>query len=222
MSALANTPHIPLSGTANALQLQSLVDAVDISGMVAGRPGSLTLSVPHLMAVSFSAAAPNSAAAAAAPQPLTAGQAALVQAAVTQANAAALITPSAASGNPTTANTPASTIQNMVKGVTMIAATPGDLKQLEAGATATLQWWGWTLKLNESSTQALSKLLVNDMAGLTALTKALAPISAPLAATNSMVSAVAAGLHTWISKQDHGHGVVIHGYLFVGLLVEGA
>jgi hypothetical protein len=215
MNATANAPRTPRSGSANAAQLQTLIDTVDISGMVTGTPGKLALSAPHLMATSFllpGSAAPG-------PQTLSAGQAALVQAAIAQANAAALGTVSAATGQPVQANTPLTTIQSIARGVTPLGATAIDIQQLEAGATATLHWWGWALQLEEGATAAMARLLASDLAGLSAVAAALAAISAPLAAVGSMVSA--AGLNQWIAQVNRGYGVQLRSFLFVGVMVEG-
>ena len=223
-----------MTGSDNAQQSANLVQNVDTSQIILGTPGAWSVSLAHAVIaaqplVAVAAAGAGRAAVAAGPVPagagpLSAGQAALVQSAVNQSNAAAATTPSAASGSATTANTPADTITKVAQGITSIASTPANIKQLEAGTTATLHWWGWELDLNESATQALEALLTTDIEGLMSIGTALAFVSAPLAAVSGIISAVAGALEKWISDEDGDDkaGVVIKGYLWVAVRVTAA
>lgn len=90
-----------------------------------------------------------------------------------------------------------------------------------AGTVAALHWWGWELTLNEAATQALLRLLGSDVKGLLAAAAALAPASAVLAAVAAVILAAGEGLDTWVAHGDAaGHnGVVIHGYMWIGVWV---
>ena|SRR5215469_13067768 len=208
-----------MSGTNNALQLQALIQTIDNHNLVSGNPGNFTVSLLHPAMVSTLTA--DTVAASTVPA-ISYGQAAIVEAAVTKTNAAAAATPSAASGNSTTASTPVEVVTNIFKGLNAITSAPKDIQTMEAGASATLNWWGWSLVLNESATQAFLDLLGNDLADLGTILAAFAAISAPLAAAGAIVAAVSTGLDKWISAADaNKKGVTINGYLWVGVWVQG-
>lgn len=198
-----------MSGSENAQYLKSIITKVEGSGLVQGAaPGAFALQIPQAAPVQGAAAGEG---------PLNPGEAALVRNAISLSNDSA--TPAAAPG----AGAIASAIDAIAHGLTQIANTPADVKALVAGAAAKLHWWGWTLQLNESATQALSSLLKNDLAGLVMIATTLASASPPLAATAAILTAVAGGLSGWIAAEDQAQkGVVIHGYLWVGIWVQPA
>ena len=207
-----------MSGTTNALQLQSIVANAETASIIIGAPGSYALSVVHTSL----AATPQAALTVGTPAvALTPGQAALVQSAVNKANAAAIATPSAASGVEAAANTPITIITNLLKGLPLLLSAPEDIKKFEQGATATLHWWGWTLKMDEDSTKTFEKFLTTDIGGFAAIAAALSAISPPLAAAGAIISAVTTGLDGWVVGADTGKGVTINGYLWVGVYVTG-
>jgi hypothetical protein len=149
--------------------------------------------------------------------PLTGGQAALVDAAIKNSNAAAVQTPSAASGQHTTADTLLDIINAAMKGLPIISATATDIETIEQGAKATLHWWGWTVELTNDGSKALDKLFNNDLGGLSAILAALTPISAPLAAVAAILGAITTGLSAWIETENKGNGVTLKGYLWIGV-----
>jgi hypothetical protein len=207
-----------MSGTNSALSFQSIISNAEAAGVIIGTPGTFSLSVLHsVMAV---VAQPAIAVAQSATF-LTPGQTALVQSAVAKSNAAAAATPSAASGSPTSASTPITIIISVAKGLPLLDSTIHNIQTFEAGATAKLNWWGWTLNLSESSTKAFEALLTTDLAGFASIAAALTAVSAPLAAAGAIISAVATGLNGWVVGADTGKGVTINGYLWVGVLVTG-
>jgi hypothetical protein len=217
-------PPNQASGSSNAEQLASIIQTIDSQNIVVGAPGAWSLALPHTaITAQFLAGLPVTGTPA--PATPTPGQLSLAQSAANKSNAAAAATPSAASGAPTTANTAASIINNVAGGITNIASIPADIKTVEAGATATLKWWGWTLQLNESATTAFERLLGTDVASCVTIASALAAISAPLAAVAGIISAVATGVDTWVTAEDKkggNRGVTMKGYLWAGLWVEPA
>jgi hypothetical protein len=203
------------SGSTNAQQVQNLVQEADNLNMILGTPGGWTLSASQVV-VAAQGGSPFFAASALSPS-----QAQQIQTAIHNSNAAATETPSAASGNPTSANTPAAKIQSAATGLPNVAAIVTDIQQIEAGGQATLHWWGWSLKLNQNATTALQDILKTNLPALISIATALVAVSAPLAAALAIVSAAAVGLNAWISTEDAGQkGVVMNGYLWVGVVVE--
>ncbi len=199
------------SGSPNAQLLKQIIDKAEQLKVIQGStPGALSVSQPVAAAAS-SPAAPIAQAA-----PLTPGESALVRNAILRTNDAAPSVNAAPDAKGT-----ADAIDAVGKGLTTVAGTPQDIKTLVAGASARLHWWGWTLRLEESATQALEKLLVTDIGGLAAIATALAAIAAPLAAVAAVVTAIATGLDGWIKAEDGAKkGVVIHGYLWIGVWIE--
>jgi hypothetical protein len=209
-----------MTGSTNAEQTGNIVTNLDTAQAVQGTPGAWTISSSITIHALLGA---KLAVVGGGPAPtVTAGQALLAQAAVDKSNAAAASTTGAASGNPTTASTASGVITNIAQGLSNLADTPANIQQLEAGTTATLHWWGWEADLNESATQALLKLLGTDVAGLVSIATALAAISAPLAAIAAVVGAISTGFDVWITAEDtKKNGVIINGYLWVGISVSG-
>lgn len=209
-----------MAGSANAPDIRNLIAAVDATGIVTGRPGSWAISPFHLALFAGEDAKVRYAAVGMAASPITAGQAAVLDAAVTKSNAAAKTTPSAATGNATTGNSTASTIENAAKGLTAFANTPGDIEALQVGAEATLHWWGWSLKLTDNGTKALDRLLKSDIPGLLAILTALTGANAPFAAAAGIIGALSTALDQFVTTGNKGNGVTLSGYAWIVIWVD--
>ena len=214
----------------NAQQLSNIVTTVSDSQMISGNPGDWSL-VPLQLAMAaartvrsrvVSAAAGGGGAAAATAPAISAGEAALITPALDKSNAAAVTTPSAAGGTPVTSNTPPSTIQQILQDLNVVGEIGADISALEGHGKAMLHWWGWEADLDETGTKALSHLLTTDMKDLAAVAAALAAISPVLAAVSGIISIVSGALAAEVSAGDAGNGVVIKGYLWVGIAVSAA
>ena len=206
-----------MEGTKDVVQLQAVVDAVKDTGMISGMPGTFTISALYSVATTVMDIDGGGKG-----TPLSPLNAALVHAAIKKSNDAARATPSAASGKPTGASTSATLIDRILEGIPVIGSTSQDIRDIESGAEATLNWWGWSLNLNESATQAMRRLLNNDLETVAKILMALAAISAPLAAAGAVLKLAAGALAAWISDEDTRHdGVTIAGYLWVGVKVTG-
>jgi|HubBroStandDraft_2_1064218.scaffolds.fasta_scaffold196193_1 hypothetical protein len=198
-------------------QLSDIVTTVSNSPIIGGTPGEWHLVPLHLALATAQPVGGGSAAPVISP-----GATALLQQAIDKSNAAALTTPAAASGTPVTSNTSPSTIQSIMKGINFVGEIGADIAAMEKGGTATLHWWGWEANLNEAATQALDHLLTTDMKDLAVIAAALAAISPVLAAVSGIVSIVSAALEGDVTAADAGSGVVIKGYLWVGIDVSPA
>jgi hypothetical protein len=207
----------------NSQRLAGIINTVEDNHLVIGTPGSLSIAPLHPLLLAAIAPAVTGTPVSGAAGQFTSGQTAVVQTAINQSNAAALTTPSAASGNPTTANTSSTTISTIVNGVLGgidgIESIPEDIKTLEQGTTGTLHWWGWEADLNETATKALEDLLANGSTGIATILTALTPISAPLAAVAAAIKLVAGGLDTAIENKDQGKGVTLEGKLWIDLVL---
>ena len=209
-----------MTGSTNAQQTYQIVTNLETAQAVQGNPGTWTISSATTIHAFLGA---QLAVASGAPAPaVSAGDALIAQAAVIKSNAAAVATPKAASGNPTTASTAIGIITSFSNRYSNVVEIPAIIQKLEAGTTATLHWWGWEAKLNESATQALLELLGTDVPTLALILGSLAAISAPLAAVAAILGAVSTGLDTWIKQADTAkNGVIIDGYLWIGIWVKG-
>lgn len=204
------------SGSSNALQAQKVISQIEQTQALQGiMPGQWTLSATHIAICAKAVEVDGE-------PTLSVSDIALAQAAVAKSNAAAVNTPSAASGNPTTSSTDISKISSIVEGITSIADIPKNFKKLEAGATATLHWWGWELLLDESATEALQSLLKNDIVTLISISTALLSTgSAPFAAVLAIISGASTGLSIWVNAENNvKKGVDIEGYLWIGVWVS--
>jgi len=215
-------------------QLATIVTTVSDSQMISGSPGEWSL-VPFQLAmaaerkgrmIAAAAAGPRAGAAAAAPAlapAISAGDAALAQAAVIRSNAAAETTPAAAGGNTVSSNTPQTVIQTILQDLNVVGEIGADISRMEAGGKATLSWWGWELDLNEDATQAFNHLLTTDMKDLAVVAGALAAISPVLAAISGVISIVSGLLSAQVSAGDtNANGVIVKGYLWIGIAVSAA
>src|SRR5208283_539104 len=203
----------------NTQQLSSIVATISNSNLVVGMPGSWSLST----AASLPAGSRSQAVIAAAPaSTLLPGQVALAQAALSKSNAAAQVSPSATSANPVGASTPSGTIQSWLQDLNVVAAIGADISTMEQHGKVKLHWWGWEATWDEQGTKALEHLLATDMKDFTAVTAALATISPVLAAISGIISIVSGALASQISGADAGNGIVLHGYLWVGVDVKAA
>ncbi len=219
-----------MTGSTNAQQAQNIVNKINAALAVQGGPGNWSVSLPHIVIASLGLPSnATGAQLAIGAGPISLGETAVIQAAVAKSNAAAIATPSAASGQPTTSNTPLNTITTIVQGVTKaVGNIPNDVKALEQGATAKLNWWGWELDLDADATKALESLLTGDVASLMTIMGAIgtATGSAPIAAAAAIITAVAAGLSAWVSQEDSQNtppkGVSICGCLWVAIVVNPA
>jgi hypothetical protein len=206
-----------MGATAISPDIQALSNIIDIastSGMVSGTPGQWSVSAPAAPAgILYAAAAPVI--------PTADGQ--LVQNAVDKSNNAAATTPAAASGTPVTSSTPPDKVTQVLTDLNVIGHIGDDLSAMEAHGVATLHWWGWEAKFDEPGTQALAHLLGTDMTQLSAVLAALSAISPVFAAVGGILGIVAGALAGEVNSADNGHnGVVMKGYLWVGIAVDAA
>jgi hypothetical protein len=141
-----------------------------------------------------------------------------VESAVTQANQAAVATPSAATGTPAGGSTAVDKISSVIGAITDPTALT-DFQDFEAGATAQLNWWGWDLNLNQKSTLAFQNLLTNDLNSLAGAFSALI-VSPPFAAALIIIKALTSGLSQLISSENKGNGVNIKGFFWIVVWVE--
>jgi hypothetical protein len=205
-----------MSGSTNSQQLHQLVTTVNAAGIVSQNQIS-----------KFSMGKESRPLAA----PLTPDQTNLVQSAVVNANHAALlstVTPELATSSTLSANTIIGKITEVsTDGSNTISDAAGlvaNVPILDAGATATLHWWGWTLVLTEAATQALVTILGTDAKGLVTVAAALAPMSAGLAAVFAIVPITLGELSKWITSEDTANpkkGVAINFYLWIAPWVTG-
>lgn len=186
------------SGSPNAEQLWTIIEkAQNAHAIIGDAPGAFSISQRVAVSTRALTNAPVHAFRTFAAFPdaqLSVGESLLVQNAVMKTNAAAptsVVTPAATPPSfvklaatptpsdappaaPTSGNTPAAsdvatTIGTVASELPVVAETPSDIQRIIAGSTATLQWWGWTLKLNEDATTALNSLLTKDIGGLVAI-----------------------------------------------------
>jgi hypothetical protein len=200
-------------------QLDQLSRSLESPNLISGNPGTWSL---HPIHPAFMAAMSGTPAGA---LQLNTTQTGIALTALNQSNAAALTTPSAASGTPTTADTSVSTITSLVNGILGgidgVGRIPNEIKTLEQGTKATLHPWGWSANMDEDATTALEDLLSNGTTGIATILTALAPISAPLAAVAAILKLAASAIDELIEKADHGKGVTIDGVLWLYPRVTG-
>ena len=210
----------------NENQLSSLVVTVSDSGVISGDPGDWAFNQVHFnlmkAAVADVGGVGGGGAVAAPPANpnVTPAQAALINQAVVQSNAAATLTPAAATGEEVTSKTASSTIASVLTGLNVIADIGDDISNLEAGGKAHLHWWGWEASLDEVATQALIRLLGRDITELATVLAALAAIIPVAAAIGGCLGIVAAALAAQVNAADSNNphtGVSLKGYLWVGL-----
>jgi hypothetical protein len=181
------------SGTADKTQLQAIVNNAQASGAIVSPP-----TAPYAVVASATAALPPT-------------SATVIQNALTQSNAAKSTSPT-----PTGTSTPV--VGSTASDLNIIDSTKDDIDALEKGTVATLQWWGWTLTLTESATQALIRLIQTDFSGLWSIVNAFCPVLSIFSALEAILTA---GLDAWITNEDNAHGGVrIYGYLWIGVWVE--
>lgn len=197
--------------------LSTIVQTASNSGMITGTPGNWSVNTfPLVMTTHIGAAA------VAAPAPaIPPAQAALITPAIVKSNAAAQSTPSAATGGPVTSNTPPTTITNVIGGLNVAGNIGADISKMEQNGVATLHWWGWEANLKEPGTQALLHLLTTDATGVCAILAALGAISPVCAAIGATIAILGASEAAQVKGADEGNGVVMKGYLWVGVDVVG-
>jgi hypothetical protein len=203
-----------MDGSTNAQQMQALVNAANTAGIVTqDRVSGFSIG---------RATVPLHA-------PFTLEQMQIVQSALVNANHAMALTglkaevatPSTMSSKTITSKI-TSLSTDVTDGLNVITDVAGLIRNvpiLEAGATATLHWWGWTLELTEPATNALVEILGTGAKGLVAVAAALAPASAGLAAVLAIVPVALGALPGLITPKDKGKGVTINFYAWVAPVV---
>lgn len=194
----------------NESQLSALVASA--GRHVQGNPGDWDFSSASFVASTLGAGAADPTVAPA--------NALLIENAISQSNAAALKTPSAATDAPVSKTTPRDTVNSILTGLDIVAAIGDDITAIEKGGTAHLHWWGWEANLDEEATQALIHLLSIDVTKLGAVLAAFAAMSPMLAAVAGIMGIVSAALGSDVKNADQGNGVNMKGYLWVGLSVH--
>lgn len=204
-------------------QLSALIASTENDNLVSGDPGQWSFNPPSSVFANANSSviADVDGGGTAVATPVVSPTQALVQNAVNQSNAAAATTPSAATDQDVTSQTPKSTIGSVISAVTTIGDIGDDIAALEKGGSAHLHWWGWEATLNEDATKALEHILGQDATGIAVALAALATIMPVAAAISGMLGIVAASLDGIIANADSGNGVNLKGYLWVGISVHG-
>jgi hypothetical protein len=215
------------SRTDNAAQAQDIIKRAEETQAFNGIPGQLSPS-EHLPSIarSLKGIKPLS-------SELNLGEALLVRNALLRANADApvmtavphpplpakeAITVRAAVATPGLGDI----LDEVLKGLKVIGTTADDIKTFVNGTTATLKWWGWTISLTEEATLSLIRVLDNDLPSLLTVAAALLTSVPALTAIAAILKIVEVALVAWINAEDKAqhHGVTIHGYLWIAVVVE--
>ena len=108
-----------------------------------------------------------------------------------------------------------SIINDILNGLPKVTTTPQDIEDLINGSSGTINWWGWTLTMNETATKGFESLLGSDVPGLLAIVTAIGATCPSLLAAGAIATAVSEGFNAWMKAEDRGTGVVIRGYMWI-------